>query len=180
MDYARLSKLLSLILRHKPSDFGIELENGGWVNIEELIAAIIKKDDYWLDLREEDIKLILEKFDKERFELNGEKIRAIYGHTIPVKIERDAKEPPSVLYHGTARKLIKSIRIKGLLPQVRQYVHLSIDIDTAMQVGLRKDIKPVILKIRSLEAWNDGVMFYQGNEKVWLVESMECKYIDFY
>ena len=59
----------------------------------------------------------------------------------------------------------------------RQYVHLSADIDTAKKVGLRNDKSPCILEIDSKRAYEDGVVFYHGNEKVWLVDKIPPCYI---
>ncbi len=85
--------------------------------------------------------------------------------------------PPNILYHGTARRFMDSIAEKGLLPQSRQYVHLSQDIETAENVGKRHDDNPQILVIDSLSAWNDDTRFYYGNEKVWLADMVPSKYI---
>ena len=66
---------------------------------------------------------------------------------------------------------------KGLLPQERQYVHLSSDVETAILVGQRRDDEPVLLKINALEAWNEGIKFYFANEKIWLADYIPNKYI---
>lgn len=58
-----------------------------------------------------------------------------------------------------------------------KYVHLSQDIETAHSVGMRHDRNPCILKIDAKQAWKDGVMFYYGNEKVWLADEIPSKYI---
>ncbi|WP_429076864.1 RNA 2'-phosphotransferase [Aeromonas veronii] len=55
--------------------------------------------------------------------------------------------PPIALYHSTSPELARIILKDGLLPMGKQYVHLSIDIDTAIQVGRRKSNKPVLLQI---------------------------------
>ena len=65
----------------------------------------------------------------------------------------------------------------GLLPQQRQYVHLSKDIKTAQAVGKRHDDMPCILSIDALKAWNEGISFYFGNEKVWLADEVPSIYI---
>lgn len=88
------------------------------------------------------------------------------------------EEPPEILYHGTASHFIKGIMAKGLLPKGRQYVHLSSDIDTAIQVGRRRDKEPVLLKIHAKKAWNEGIKFYRGNEKIWLADYVDKKYIE--
>jgi len=81
------------------------------------------------------------------------------------------------LYHGTARDLVEQIIIDGLQPMARQYVHLSVDIDTANAVGKRKDSTPVLLKIQAEMASNEGVKFYQGNNIVWLADFVPSKFI---
>ena len=86
--------------------------------------------------------------------------------------------PPKVLYHGTARRFVSSILTTGLQPMIRQYVHLSQDVETAKQVGMRHDTQPVILMINAQSAFQDGVAFYLGNEKVWLSETIPPQYIE--
>ena len=109
--------------------------------------------------------------------LEKQKIKAYYGHSIPMRIAKEEKVPPEILYHGTARRFLNSIREKGLLPKGRQYVHLSQDVETAYSVGMRHDMKPCILKIDAKQAWKEGIVFYYGNEKVWLADEIPSKYI---
>lgn len=94
-----------------------------------------------------------------------------------MKISKVDSKPPEFLYHGTAWRFMKSIMENGLVPQSRQYVHLSQDIETAQDVGKRHDDKPCILVIDALKSWNDGIAFYYGNEKVWLADSVPSVYI---
>ena len=98
---------------------------------------------------------MIEESEKKRHEISDGKIRAYYGHSVPMKIEKEEKMPPEVLFHGTARRFYKSITEKGLLPQNRQYVHLSQDIETAENVGKRHDDKPCALII---DAKKHGMM----------------------
>jgi putative RNA 2'-phosphotransferase len=60
----------------------------------------------------------------------------------------------------------------GLKPMQRQYVHLSVDIETATSVGKRRDSNPIILKINADAAQKAGIQFFIGNEKVWLCKEM--------
>ena len=48
----------------------------------------------------------------------------------------------------------------------RQYVHLSVDTETATQVGKRRDNQPVVLEINTKKAMENGIPFYIRNEKV--------------
>ena len=54
---------------------------------------------------------------------------------------------------------------------------MSQDVETAYSVGMRHDMKPCILKIDAKQAWKEGIVFYYGNEKVWLADEIPSKYI---
>jgi putative RNA 2'-phosphotransferase len=178
MNYSRLSKEVSYALRHAPWEYELELDEEGWVDIRQLLSSLHECNE-WKNLGEQDLYLMIERSDKIRHEILGGKIRALYGHSIPQKIVKQKESPPEILYHGTARRFIPAIKVEGLKPQSRQYVHLSEDSETALQVGKRRDDKPILLKIKSLAAWNEGIMFYHGNEKVWLADLIPSEFIEF-
>lgn len=176
LNYNELSKEVSYALRHAPWEYELEMDQDGWVSIEQLLDAL-HKNEKWIKVTEKDLTAMIEWSEKKRHEIFNGKIKAYFGHSIPMRIRKEEKVPPEILYHGTARKFLNSIKEKGLLPQSRQYVHLSQDIETAYNVGMRRDMKPCILKIFALQAWNDGIKFYYGNEKVWLADEVPCKYL---
>lgn len=175
MDYKRLSKEISYALRHAPWEYELEMDEEGFVKIYQLLSSLT---NYERDIRQSDIQHIIDISEKQRFEIVGDKVRALYGHSIPMHIKKVPGEPPEVLYHGTAKRTIDLIKESGLLPMNRQYVHFSVDTDMAKSVGSRRDSKPAILVIKSKEAYNDGVPFYIGNEHVWLCDKLPSKYID--
>ncbi len=176
INYTQLSKEISYALRHAPWEYELELDEEGWVSAEQLLIAL-KENSKWESVTLRDLEYIIQNSDKKRHELVGGKIRSLYGHSIPMKIVKESSEPPIILFHGTARRFLESIDNNGLLPKGRQYVHLSNDIETALQVGKRHDDKPVILEIDAKKAWNEGVKFYLGNDKVWLADNIPSKYI---
>lgn len=167
--YTELSKEISYALRHAPWEFELELDNEGWVLVNQLLDSFrsVKK---WEELTIDDIVLMIEKSAKKRHEIKDGKIRALYGHSTPIRIIKEQKTPPQHLYHGTSLKFLESIQNKGLLPMSRQYVHLSEDIETAILVGKRKGDELVLFQINTQQAENEGVAFYWGNEKVWLAD----------
>ena len=170
-----LSREISYALRHAPWEYELEMDEEGWVPVEQLLDAL-HKEEKWGNVSENDLIIMIQKSEKKRHEISNGKIKAHYGHSIPMKIVKEKKEPPEVLYHGTAGRFLNSIREKGLLPKGRQYVHLSQDVKTAHSVGMRHDVKPCILKIDARQAWNDGIIFYYGNEKVWLADEIPSRY----
>lgn len=173
-----LSKEVSYALRHAPFEYGLVLDENGWVDVQELLGAL-RKNDKWVSIGLDDLITMIEESNKKRHEIIDNKIRALYGHSTLSQIKKKAAEPPVILYHGTARRFCDSIKEKGLLSQQRQYVHLSVDEETAYKVGKRKDEDPKILRIRAKLAWNSGVSFYQGDDKVWLSDSIASDFIEF-
>lgn len=171
MDYIKLSKEISYALRHAPWEYELEMDEEGFVPLEQLLNA--------LDITKEDVLKVMEISEKKRLELDGDRIRALYGHSIPMHIKKVEGTPPAILYHGTAKRFIDSIKEKGLLPMNRQYVHLSVDVETATAVGKRHDNNPIILRIDTQKAIADGIKFYIGNDKVWLCDELPIEYIQF-
>lgn len=179
MKYEELSKEISYALRHAPWEYGIELDQEGWVEIACLLEGM-RKSKKWKQLEMNDIEKMIETSSKKRHEINQNSIRAFYGHSVPKKIIKKEMIPPVFLYHGTTHEAISSILEEGLEAKSRQYVHLSQDIETAIKVGERRDKTPIILVINSEQASKDGIKFYPGNEKIWLSEKIPSNYIHIY
>lgn len=59
----------------------------------------------------------------------------------------------------------------------RQYVHLSADGATALQVGRRKFAVPVILVAKTHQATSGGSRFWRGNDVVWLADRFAQAYL---
>jgi len=107
---------------------------------------------------------------------HGKRIRANYGHSIPVLLEEEAAEPPEFLFHGTAQRFLSSIKNKGLGPGDRQYVHLVEDEKTAFEVG-RRHGEPVVLKVRAQEMHSKGHKFFKTASAIWLTKEVPPDYI---
>lgn len=174
MDYTETSKYISLILRHKPQVIGITLDEHGWANVDELIDGVSKTHPFTKEILEQ----IVEEDNKQRYSFNEDKtlIRANQGHSIPVDVELPETVPPEILYHGTAEKFEADIDRMGLIPKSRLYVHLSGDVDTAVNVGKRHG-KPVIYEVSSGKMHRDGIVFYRSVNGVWLTKSVPVEYL---
>lgn len=166
--YTALSKELSYALRHQPWKYELELDAEGWVPVAQLLATF-SQSEKWQDISLEDIQQTIFLADKKRHELLDHRIRALYGHSTPMKINKEEAIPPKRLYHGTSPKLMKSIRETGLLPMSRQYVHLSEDRETAWIVGKRKAPEPVIVWIDTEAAATMVLHFIEETNKYGLL-----------
>ena len=171
----KLSVFISLILRHKPETIGIQLDEHGWANVDELIDGT-NNTGRKIDI--EILEEIVRTDNKQRYSFNEDEtlIRANQGHSIPVDVELKKHQPPQILYHGTASRFFDSIMQDGLKPMSRLYVHLSSDMETAMKVGKRHG-EPVVLKVKSEEMYKDGIEFYLSENGVWLTKNVDKKYI---
>jgi putative RNA 2'-phosphotransferase len=176
-DLVRLSRTISHALRHKPEQYGLTLDDEGRVAVQDLLAALAARRHEWQRLSEDDLRAMMAQSDKQRFELRDGWIRAFYGHSVPQKVERVPAVPPPILFHGTTPQAAASIRAGGLRPMKRQYVHLSADEATALQVGRRRTASPVLLTIDAERAYQHGVAFYPGNGMVWLADAIPPEFI---
>jgi putative RNA 2'-phosphotransferase len=169
------SKFLSYVLRHEPHAIGLTLDSEGWAEIDALIAGA-KQAGHTLDA--ELIRAVVSSSDKKRFALSddGRRIRAVQGHsTDTVAIQREPKQPPEFLYHGTATRFLDSILAEGLRSGERHHVHLSEDVSTATAVGQRYG-KPIVLKVEALRMHSQGFVFFQADNGVWLTEQVPASF----
>jgi putative RNA 2'-phosphotransferase len=176
--YTDLSRTISHALRHEPWLYELELDDAGWVPMDALLAALRAEKPAWEAVSETDLVQMMAEAEKQRYEMCDGRIRALYGHSTPQKLLREPAEPPTILFHGTAPKTVALIRREGLRPMARQYVHLSVDTATAIQVGRRKAKEPVILRVRAGEAHGAGVPFHRGNDLVWLADVIAPEFIE--
>ncbi len=175
-EFIKISKVVSHILRHEPTAYGLKLDNDGWVFLNDLVLSLKKHD--FENIEKEDIVLMVERSQKKRHQIVGDKIRAYYGHSTSEKIIKQDHWPPEILYHGTSENNISNILEKGLLPMDRQYVHLSVNKELAAIVAGRRKGKSVILEINAIDARKGGVLFYMEENGVWLSDVIPSKYID--
>ena len=173
----KISKFLSLVLRHQPETIGITLSAEGWVRVADLLAAM-EAQKFSVSL--EELRDVVESNDKQRFSLSadGAFIRANQGHSIEVDLGYEPSVPPEILFHGTTERFLPSIREQGLLRGKRHDVHLSEQIETASAVGSRYG-RPIVLKIASERMNKDGHLFFRSANGVWLTDHVPVGYIEF-
>lgn len=171
----RVSKFLSLVLRHKPEEVGIKLDENGWTDVPTLLAKLAAKGHR---ITQEELRYVVETNNKKRFAFNEDetRIRATQGHSVEVNLGYVQKQPPELLYHGTATRFLDVILVEGLKRMNRHHVHLSADEQTARNVG-RRHGKPVVLIVKAEEMAANGHLFYQSENGVWLTEHVPVAYL---
>jgi len=170
-----VSKYLAKYLRHAPYELGLTLQPGGWVPVDDLLAAARR---HGFPISYDELIECVETNDKRRYLFNeaGEMIRANQGHSVEVDLQLEEREPPNVLYHGTVERFLPSIVSEGLNKGRRHHVHLSKDVETARKVGARRG-HPVILRVDAGRMHRDGHRFLLSTNGVWLTDAVPPGYL---
>jgi len=171
----KVSKYLSKHLRHQPERLGLELAPGGWVAVDDLLAACLRQG---FPITRDELQEVVARNSKQRFSFDeaGARIRANQGHSVEVDLQLAPATPPDVLYHGTGHGTAAAIAEGGLLRMKRHHVHLSVDTPTARAVGMRHG-RPVIFVVDAAAMGRDGHTFYVSDNGVWLVDEVPPCYL---
>lgn len=167
MDIINKSRKLAFLLRH---DRNYAFDEHGWRKVSDLVEY----HGFTMD----ELYEIVETNNKQRFEFSDDKklIRARQGHSIAVDVELEKKLPPDILYHGTAVESVESILSLGIESRSRLHVHLSARIETAINIGKRHGT-PVVVMVDAKRMSEDGFVFYQSRNGVWLTSDIPSKYL---
>lgn len=167
----KISRYISYLLRHNPQDLKMDVQ--GFVDMDELLEKVGRQ--YQVDKKS--VEQIVERSDRKRFEIKGNRIRALYGHSIPLQLKFEEDRVVKLLYHGTTRDAACRILKTGIKPMKRTWVHLSPTIGIAREVGLRRTKNPVVLEIDAEAAGKGGARFYRATDKIYLCVSVPPKYV---
>jgi putative RNA 2'-phosphotransferase len=174
-----LSRYLTYVLRHRPDEIGITLDPAGWVEVDTLLAALAR---HGRPVTRAALDRVVAGTDgtagtaKVRLQVEGGRIRAAQGHSVPVDLDLPPVPPPPVLYHGTVERYLAAILAGGLQPRGRHHVHLSADRATATTVGARRGT-PVVLRIDAAGMHAAGYTFHRAANGVWLTASVPPRWL---
>ncbi|MEU3311454.1 RNA 2'-phosphotransferase [Streptomyces sp. NPDC006687] len=169
----KVSKYVSKHLRHRPERIGLVLDPQGWVEIDDLLRAAAT---HAFPFSRAELDHVVATNDKQRFTVEGTRIRASQGHTVAVDLGLPEAEPPAYLYHGTVAAALGAIRAEGLRPMGRHHVHLSPDRETATRVGARRG-RPVVLAVDAGAMRAAGHVFLLSANGVWLTDTVPPEFL---
>ena len=163
----QISKTMAYLLRHDPE--GMEMDEEGFVRVEDLLKRLRNRR---LRVDGEDVEEIVCRDPKGRYEMRGDRIRALYGHSIDVDPSLPDRNLPDALYHGTKRQSAEKILREGIHSGGRRKVHLSTTVEGARQVGRRHSSNPVVLRIDCATARRGGASIERASEAVCVADAI--------
>ncbi|MCD8739054.1 RNA 2'-phosphotransferase [Mucilaginibacter roseus] len=171
----KISRLMSLALRHSPETLGITLDENGWCEVPKLLTGLENKGH---SINIDTLTAIVKSNEKQRFAFDdsGTRIRANQGHSLNVDLGLSEAVPPEYLFHGSTVSNLASIQANGLLKGGRQHVHLSTDFDTVLAVGKRHG-KPLIFQVSAGKMATEGYKFFVSANEVWLTDFVPPEFI---
>lgn len=141
----RIGRTLAAILRHGKMD--PEMDGQGYVPVKQVVSLIRERHRYMTWLRPWHIEVIVQTDSKGRYQISAGKVRATYGHTIPLDLELDNENIPAELFYPVAPEDVEDVLRDGLVPGDRNMVHLSLGYRDAVRAGSVRMEDPVILVV---------------------------------
>lgn len=164
-----LAKYLAYILERRPDEFGLVLDKQGYVKIKHLLKAL-NEEKGWKHVRRFHINEIIYSIPDPPFEISDNRIRAKRREHLP----RPSASPqlPKILYTCVRKRAYPFVAQKGIFPSGYQQVVLSADPDMAERMGKRSDSQPVMLSVHVQASVEQGVLFQQIGELLFVAPSI--------
>ncbi|MBI5435092.1 MAG: RNA 2'-phosphotransferase, partial [Planctomycetes bacterium] len=169
----RITRSLAYMLRHQPHEFDLELDAHGYGGVDEVVRALNER--LGEPVERPDLEAAIVAGDRPRYEIVGEKVRALYGHSIPVE-PGEPGQPPELLYVGLGARDAERALEHGLSGGRRRFLHLARSVDDARESGRRAGREYAVLVVRATEAWEEGVNFYDRHA-LFLSEAIPTRFI---
>ena len=172
----KIGRTLAAILRH--GKFGLDMDAQGNVSLKDVMAKIRERNPRMNWLRARHIEALVETDPKGRYVISNGKIRATYGHTIPLDIRLDCEDIPDELFYPASPEEAEIILESGIFPSDRAMVHLSRGYRDAVRAGSVRTEDPVILVIDTGVCMELGSDIGRAAKTVYLCRSVPADAID--
>ncbi|MBX2800568.1 MAG: RNA 2'-phosphotransferase [Myxococcales bacterium] len=166
MTLSRTSRRLAWLLRHGAIESDLAMDEAGWADLTAVCDAAGLERSIVLE--------VVERNDKKRFEVRGQRIRATQGHSLRgTPVTRTALEASwtqvadrrQPLFHGTRRHSLGTIAVQGLRAMERSHVHLADSPDA--RVGKRAGVD-LLLEVDPARLAAAGLQLFVSPNGVWL------------
>ena len=173
----RITRIIAGCLRHFPQRYGLKLDPGGWVSVDELVGAVLRKVPRYRFLKSSHIQAIVETDDKGRYEIKDGLMRATYGHTLNVILDLPTDNIPPKLFYPIPKSKSDQIIVEGIKPVRRNKVHLSGSIETCVTAGVSIKEEIEVLEVDAEAMQKDGIKIMRAGKVVYLCDDVPPNYV---
>ncbi len=170
----RITRSLAYMLRHQPEKFGLSLDPQGFGELTDVVRALSDRVGEPVEIA--DVENAVVAGDRPRYEIRATKIRALYGHSIEVEPGEPA-QPPEFLFVGVDSRAGQLALQSGMRGGRLRFLHLALSQDDAREAGRRAAQEYSILRVYALDAWEEGVNFFD-RKTLYLTEEVPRQYIE--
>lgn len=177
-DLQKKSKKLSWLLRHGANESQLAMDSAGFADVDAVLAQT--------GLTRAELDVVVAENNKSRFEIRGQRMRAVQGHSLegtPVTLDGleqswDVVVDDAPLFHGTAAQSARFILMdeQGIHSASRSHVHLAPASDAVVGKRAGVDvllvIDPVKLRAAGYPIFRapNGVLLARGVPRVAVVD----------
>lgn len=170
-----LQKTLVYILGHRPDEFGLLLDEKGFVKIGDLCKVL--REEGWSYVKEKDIVEAVVTDPEKRFELKEGKIRVTEIKNLEY-YHFEKTIPPRMLFLGVSKEGYLSVLNRGLLaPRGQSYIYLFAERSLAERVARRKYKHLILLEVLALEASQAGFEFFKVFPLIFATSYVSKEYV---
>lgn len=168
-----LGRLVAGGLRHFPGDLGLAMDSRGWVSLTKL-GEVVKSRHRWAG--KEVVIALVASDPKQRYEIDDDRIRARYGHSVDVELDHPENTIPR-LYYGASEEEADRLLEIGLKSASQRYVHLSTTPEKAWHVASFRTGNPKIIQTDAAAAQGAGVKMMTVNEDIVISEMIPPRFL---
>jgi len=173
----QLGRIMAGVLRHFPERFELSMDPHGWVDVRSLVDAIRARRNQFHWLRSHHVKALVATDPKGRYQLDNERVRATYGHSLEIDLDLPTDNIPDTLFYPATEEEVPIILETGLKPSDRRHVHLSLSPENAVSAGEHRTDKPVVLKVDAKAAIEGGVLIKRAGKTVFITKEVPADYL---
>jgi len=173
----RIGRIMAGVLRHFPDKFGVEMDRHGWVNIDELVEQMRSQKERLHWVKPYHLVAIVATDPKGRYQIDGELVRATYGHSLELDLDLPTDHVPDKLFYPVTEEELDMVLERGLQPTDRQKVHLSSTYENAMSAGMRRAEAPIVLVVDAAKAREAGCVIAQAGKTVFVTDGVPSEFL---
>jgi len=173
-----VGRILAGVLRHFPEKFDLDMDLNGWVDIRDVSEEIRrrKRNLHWL--RVHHLRAIAETDPKGRYQVEDNRIRASYGHSVDVELDHPSDDVPNSLFYPCTQEEVDLLLENGITPTDRRWVHLSLTYQDAYNAGIHRTEDPQILEVDAAAALLADVYIGKAGPTVFVTRGMPPDFIE--